>query len=106
MRASDYQAVGVATQEATDGQERQRLGWGKVEAGFPEQLPRALLEIMPAVENLAQPRRMRRRAPPVVLHLAQALAADDAGTEIRARQLGRQHGGALDRTVDRDVDRG
>ena len=44
-------------------------------------------------------------APPVVLHLAQAFAADDAGAEIRARQFVRLRLGALDQLVDRDVDR-
>jgi hypothetical protein len=68
-------------------------------------LARDIFEIMPTVEDILYARGQRRLAPPIILNFARARIADNAGAEIGARQLGFGCGRALDRVIDRDVDR-
>src|SRR5262249_62189788 len=53
----------------------------------------------------ARPGGKYRAAPPIVLNAPQAFRSNNACTEVRTRQLGRRLPGALERVVNRDVDR-
>src|SRR5262245_35035565 len=53
----------------------------------------------------ARPGGKHRTAPPIILHPTQAFGPDDARAEVGARQFGRRLRGALERNVDRGIDR-
>src|SRR5262245_42125976 len=66
---------------------------------------RALLEIVPAFEDLARPRSEHGLAPPVVLDAPRAFVSDDGCAEVWPWELGTGRCSALERVVDGDVDR-
>jgi hypothetical protein len=103
--SGDDDAVGIAAQASVHGGECQRLGRRELEAGGDQILARDVLEIVPAREDIAHAGGQCGLAPPIELDFAQAVVADDAGAEIGTRKLGLGRGRALDRVVDRGVDR-
>src|SRR5262245_29906980 len=70
-------AISMPTQRAVSSSESKRLGWRKPESSSDQMLARALLEIVPAVKDLARPGREHRFAPPIELNTPQALVSDD-----------------------------
>ena len=104
-RAGSDDAVRVPLQEAVESDEFERFLRREQKAGLDELRPHSGLEEMSPVENRPHPRRQRRNAPPVKLHLTRAFVPDDRGAEIDPRQHRGGRGGALDPGVQRDADR-
>src|SRR5262249_9234453 len=65
---------------------------------------RALLEIVPAFEDLARPRSEHGLAPPVKLDAPRAFVPDDGCAEVWPWELGPGRCSALERVVDGDID--
>src|SRR5690348_17304643 len=105
FRAGQEHTVGVATECAINSAERQRLRRRELKSGCDQESARALLEVVSAVEDLARTGWKLSTNPPIILNAARALVADDARTEIGARQLGFARSRAFDRLVNRIVDR-
>src|SRR5262249_37331824 len=67
LRTIDDDAVGVPAQRAAERGEGERFRRRELEAGLDQMAARALLEIVPAFEDLARPRSEHGLAPPVKL---------------------------------------
>ena len=71
-------------QHALKRSELQLIGRSELESGALEMLPRPRLEVVAAVEDVAQPGRVLGVDHPVELNPAHALMADSAGAEVAA----------------------
>jgi len=105
IRPRQDDAVGVPAQVAIGGGESERLARGELEPGSRQLLAHPRFVMVPAGEDLARPGGKHRTAPPIILHPTQAFGPDDARAEVGARQFGRRLRGALERSVDRGIDR-
>jgi hypothetical protein len=74
----------MPAQAAVHGREGQHFRWCELEAGGDQMLARNVLEIMPAREDVAHAGWKCGFAPPIELHLTQAIIANDARAKIGA----------------------
>jgi hypothetical protein len=90
---------------ALDRSELARCGRCELETRRNEMLAHARFEVVPAFENLARLGREFRAHPPLILNAAQALVPEDRCTEVLLARSLRTCANALERRVDRGVDR-
>jgi len=91
-------------QRAAEHGEGERFRRRELEAGLDQVAARALLEIVPAFEDLARPRREHGLAPPIKLDAPCAFLPNDGRAEVWPRELGLGRCSALERVVDGDVE--
>src|SRR5215831_2705956 len=97
--------VSVSAQSSVDSAKSKRLRRRELKAGRDEDPAGALLEVVPAVENLAGSGGEFGFAPPFILDSAHALVADTARTQVGTRQFRCCGRSALHSFIERDVDR-
>src|SRR5262249_36555697 len=105
VRTMNDDAITVAAQRTFDCGELTRLRRPEPETRCNKMPACTLFEIMAAIENLACPGRELGFYPPIKLNAAQAIMPDDRGAKIGTWELRRSRRGALDRGVDRGIDR-
>src|SRR5262249_13098121 len=101
----DDDTVSVSAQSPADSAKSECLRRSKLKTCCDKEPAGALLEVVPAIENLAGSGGEFGLAPPVILDSAQAFVANTTRAQVGARQLRRCGRGALDGLVERDVDR-
>jgi hypothetical protein len=99
LRAGQKDTIGVTSQVAVQGRETQPIIGGEGKTGAGEMLACPELEIMAAIENVAQPRGMIGVAQPIKLDATCARMSDRGGAEIAAGQL--RGGARVEQRVDR-----
>src|SRR5215831_4038349 len=101
----DDDAVSVSAQSPADSAKSECLRRSKLKTCCDKEPAGALLEVVPAVENLAGSGGEFGFAPPFILDSAHALVADTARTQVGTRQFRCCGRSALHSFIERDVDR-